>query len=155
MRFVFYKGRGGGLLSKFIGWAIRWRTNGKFSHVECVFPDFTADGKSLCFSSSEMDGGSRFKMIGVDNDPDWFVVDAPWLDASRCMKWCEERKGRPYDFRAIARFALGIPMPNNGIDFCSESQARMCQDQGFFLDVDPSSVSPQDFLYLVMGKVQK
>jgi hypothetical protein len=155
MRFAFYKGRGGGLLSKFIGWAIRWRTNGQFSHVEAVFPDFTADGKSLCFSSSEMDGGSRFKWIGVDNDPDWFVVDAPWLDADRCAIWCGREEGKPYDFRAIARFALNIPMKPNGIAFCSESQVLMCQAQGFFPDVDASKVSPQDFLYLVMGKVQK
>jgi hypothetical protein len=155
MRFAFYKGRGGGWLSWLIGAAIRWRTNGQYSHVEAVFPDFLANGKSLCFSSSEMDGGSRFKWIGVDNDPDWTIVNAPHLDVQKCANWCKSQEGKPYDFRAILRFALGIPMKPNGIAFCSESQVLMVQDQGFIPQVDASRVSPEDFLYLCLGGFHK
>ena len=154
MRFAFYKGRGGGWKSRLIGWAIRMRTNGLHSHVEAVFPFRHPSGKSLCFSSSEMDGGSRFTWIGVEGDPNWTIVEAPALNVKACMNWCKERNGKPYDWRAIVRFALGIPMTDNGIDFCSESQARMVQDQGLLKDIDPSRVSPEDFYYLCIGGIR-
>ena len=64
-------------------------------------------------------------------------------------------KGRkPYDWRAIVRFAFGIPMAPNGIEFCSEEMVCICQDQSKLLSIPASQVSPQDFYYLVLGGLQ-
>ena len=133
MHLAFYKGNGG-IFSRLI----RRRTNGIYSHVEIVF----SNGE--CFSSHEKDGGTRFAKFDL-LPQDWDLVKLPdWIDESKVRAWCENEKGKPYDWRAIVRFTFGIKMFNNDNWFCSEICCAAFQPQGLFSKLDPSATSPQD-----------
>lgn len=137
MHLAFYKAKG-----DWINAAIRWRTNGVYSHVEIAFEKLP-NGKYLCFSSSEREKGTRYKEIDLE-DGKWDLVEMPeFVDVAKVKAFCDAENGKPYDFRAILRFALGIEMFANGIWFCSEFCCAAFQPQGLFTHMTPSRTSPE------------
>lgn len=134
MQIAFYKGKG-----SWVSWCIRKRTNGCYSHVEAVF----SDGRS--FSSHETEGGVRFKDIDYVKDAaDWdlFEFDVSPEDEAVMRKWAEIKAGKRYDFRAIARYLLGMEMPENDRLFCSETMVDMAHQIGRLKFLKASATSP-------------
>ena len=88
MKLAFFKGKGG-----FISRFIRRRTNGKYSHVELVFPD------GISFSSNEFEGGVRFKDIDYFAEAnDWDLVPVDGIDSKKLRVWCGSKVGKKYDW---------------------------------------------------------
>lgn len=94
MQVWFYKAEYGNWVSKLIAW---W-TSGIHSHCEIMFSD------GIAFSSSERDGGVRFKE-GITNDTGhWDIVDIPGVmveDQAKIKEWCSTQVGKDYDWKAI------------------------------------------------------
>lgn len=92
-----------------------------YSHVELVFPDGT------CFSSSVLDGGTRFKKINL-NPERWVVVDlpnslfTPKYSADRVHMRASKILNRGYDHLGILFYHL-IPfkIQDNGKWWCDEA----------------------------------
>jgi hypothetical protein len=130
MYLAFWKGEGwfGGSLTDA---AIRLFSLSNVSHVEMVFPEEDAEGRNLCFSSSPRDGapgmtnGTRFKYIGVMNDPKWIVVRVPWHPGI-VKAFCKRIEGLPYDWAGVLRFAFPFLQESADKYFCSE----VCTDGG-------------------------
>lgn len=124
----------------FVSWMIRRRTNGKFSHVELVFSD------GLSFSAHEFEGGTRFKRIKYEAEPNfWELVPVRGIDSEQeahIRLWCEEQTGKGYDFRGIIRFFLGMKRDTNNTWYCSEVCLAALKVAGKFLHV-PDDASPQ------------
>jgi len=116
----FEKGRG---LSK--GWfsrAIAHHARGTHSHVEFIFT--FVDGTSLCFSSSERDGGTRFKSEEIiTKHPfrwDRLTVSTDSEKIERIFNFCVRENHKKYDWMGVSRFKFSFLNENPEIWYCSE-----------------------------------
>lgn len=92
---------------------ICWWTNSIYSHCELV-----VDG--VCYSSSLMDKGVRRKQIDLDPTK-WDVVDLPWADSKKVLRYFEQTDGHTYGWISLIRsqlFNRNIAMKES--QFCSE-----------------------------------
>lgn len=125
---------------------------GPYSHVELVWPRWTGRwpssgiplvrhdlGGSLCFSSAENDGGTRFKTIDL-NPEQWDIVDIPIKDGD-AFKWALKHLGIKYDWWGLRGFIFGEDDHNPNDLWCSECALLCCQDQGY-LQALPTNISP-------------
>lgn len=112
MQVAFYKGKERGSAG-IIDRLIRWWTDGPYSHCELVFSD------GLCASSSNADGGVRFKRIDLTPE-DWDVIDIAG-DEAEARKWFYAHAGALYyllgDFGFVWRPIRG----SKTRFFCSEA----------------------------------
>jgi hypothetical protein len=93
MQIAFYRASEGNIADK----AINLWTGGKgFSHVELVFSN------GLCFSSSQRDGGCRFKKILLKPEK-WFIVNWPVSEEEEeeIKDLCRSQIGKDYDWAGI------------------------------------------------------
>jgi hypothetical protein len=112
MKVAFYNGTQGGFQGV-LNRLIRWWTAGPASHCELVFSD------GVCASSSQMDGGVRFKVIDISTR-DWMVVDVGG-DEAAARAWFRANAGKSYDLLGDFGF---VWRPIKGSDekyFCSEA----------------------------------
>lgn len=136
VKLAFYKGDG-----DWFDKITKWRTAGDYTHVEIVF---TASGMS--FSSSQRDGGTRFKNIDYSSGDKWDVVLVPGAPDKEVEKWCKEQQGKKYDWRGILGiFTFGKYKNNNNKWWCSEiCRAAISQTSGIFgwlrEDCDPDQL---------------
>jgi len=149
MRLAFYRAAKGTWFSKSIAWFTR---PGGWSHCELVFDTWTGafdpsldirqhdPGGSLCFSSAENDGGTRFKVLDL-NDGKWDTVPVA-LDAGKALLWCRSRQGRKYDWRGLRGFILPWEKPDPADLFCSECAVECFQDQQLFSQLIAGKTSP-------------
>lgn len=120
MQIAFYKGTRPGLPGLFNS-AVRWWTHGPYSHCEVVLWRL-ADGRAVCGSSSNLDGGVRRKIIDLD-PARWDVVDVPWANQSAAMRWFAEHEGTPYDTAGLFGFVWRRGDGDRGKWYCSEACA--------------------------------
>lgn len=146
---AFYKG-GKTLFDKIT----KLRTNGEHTHVELLFSD------GMSFSSSQWDGGTRFKRIEYDPSK-WDLVPVEGIDEGLVRRWCEKQVGKKYDWRAILGLMAGKSNPGDADKlFCSEACLAALQPgrytglemrvlayehlgTGLFYHLNPSETSPQ------------
>jgi hypothetical protein len=119
MIIAFYKGTRPGLQGLF-NRAVRWWTNGPYSHCEVVL--FTkADGYSVCASSSQMDGGVRVKLIKLNQDR-WDLIEVDF-DSDVAAEWFYARIGKKYDTLGLFGFVWRRADGHKDKFICSESAA--------------------------------
>lgn len=130
---------------------------GQYCHCELVFDRFTGKlpitmggvvipvlehdpGGSLCFSSSEQDGGTRFKTIDL-TDGKWDVVDVP-IKSLAAFKWAVAHLNVQYDWAGLRGFVFPWDKADPKDLFCSECAVECMQDQGFYADLVAGKTSP-------------
>lgn len=118
---------------------IRWWTQSRVSHVELVFEN------GDWFSSSERDGGVRFKAIDLDPRK-WEAWELPVGNREQLLRqWCERQAGKKYDWRGIGSFAWRPKGDDPDRWFCSEiCLAALQATMGWWTGVRPASVAPGD-----------
>jgi len=115
LRAAFYKGTHTGLPGIY-NRLVRWWTRSQYSHVELVFHDRAAA------SSSNMDGGVRFKIIEFDPEK-WDFIDLPFSLAPAAEGWFLKHIGDGYDLLGNVHFVLGAVGDDKDRWFCSEAVA--------------------------------
>jgi hypothetical protein len=117
---------------------------GEHSHVEFKFT--FADGTVWCFSSSEQDGGSRFKEgKKVLKNPDrWnkIRVTIDPLLIGNVWNFCVEQEGKRYDWWGVLRFKLSFIKENPKTWYCSEVTQAALHRIGLFPRL--YSIHPED-----------
>jgi hypothetical protein len=126
MKIAFYKHRRSGLNGAFDA-AVRWWTNGPYSHCEVVL-HIDADGQHWCASASKQDGGVRIKSMSLPENK-WDFVHLPDLDAVAAKRWFAEHIGESYDTLGLLGFVWRRGLQRRKSWFCSEACAAAC---GFF-----------------------
>jgi surface antigen len=119
MKVAFYKATRPGIQ----GWfnrAVRWWTNGPYSHCEVVL-NVLSDGSCQCASSSFIDGGVRLKTIKLDPEH-WDVVDYP-ADRYAVIEWFSQQHGKKYDTLGLFGFIWRRADGHKKRWHCSESVA--------------------------------
>lgn len=120
MQLALYKGTRPGLAGVF-NRAVRWWTNGPYSHCEIVLQALEG-GMVLCASASNTDGGVRIKAIALDPDR-WDLIDMPSADHFAVRKWFAQHDGQGYDFLGLAGFVLRRADGSKRRWYCSEACA--------------------------------
>jgi hypothetical protein len=97
LKVLFYVAKFGTTWDKIIAW---W-THGRYSHCELQFSD------GVCFSSSNRDGGTRFKHIDV-KPWKWDVVPLVVTEAEELVvrMWCTHLLGHKYDWLGVLGFVF-------------------------------------------------
>jgi hypothetical protein len=113
---AFYKGR-----SRLFDRLVQWWTRSPYSHCEIVLAT-DAMGKSLCASSSFLDGGVRYKYIKLYPHK-WDILQ---VETTRDpAEWMKKHAGAGYDLPGLFGFILRV-VPHDGQRwFCSEACAAM------------------------------
>jgi hypothetical protein len=148
MKVAFFKGRHPGVKG-WLGVATKWWTDGPYSHAELVVGQ-TADGKSVCWSSTYLDGGVRRAELVLDPaDWDVFEIRVTPAQASAALAWFEQHKGQAYDTLGLLGFAWRHYEGDKDKWFCSEAVAAALgyrdawrYDPNTFAAVIQSSVAP-------------
>jgi hypothetical protein len=155
MKVAFYKAASKPFPAKIWSLLIAQGTDGPFSHCELVFDDWKGivpasmniqnlkGPGNLCFSSSETDGGTRFKIIDL-KPKHWVLVDLPHIEPVRALWWCKEHDGLKYDWRGLRGFVMPWETPDPKDLFCSECVVECGQDQGEFWTLTAGKTSPND-----------
>lgn len=120
MQIAFYKGTRPGLAGVF-NRAVRWWTRGPYSHCELILWRL-ADGRAVCGSSSNLDGGVRRKIIDLDPDH-WDIVDARWANQSKALTWFYLHEGQQYDKAGLFGFVWRRGDGDKRKWWCSEALA--------------------------------
>ena len=143
MKIAFYKAAKKPGFAKLWSLGIALITGGLYSHCEIVLDDKYImapfndtgiivmqhdKGGSLCFSASEMDGGTRFKLIDL-KDGKWDVVGMPDMDDRRVLNWCQEQQFLHYDWAGLRGFVFPWSKDDPKVLFCSEAVILCCQWQ--------------------------
>lgn len=128
LQLAFYKGSG-----NWFDKITRWRTAGDFTHVELVFSD------GVSFSSSQWDGGTRFKDIVYTDKEKWVMVRVPGVNEVLIRKWCETQVGKKYDWKGLLKLmASGNAADKNPEDwYCSNICRAACTIEGIFVWLRP------------------
>ncbi|WP_194720830.1 hypothetical protein [Noviherbaspirillum malthae] len=115
MRIAFYKGR-----DRFFNRFVSFWTVGSYSHVEALF-DATppVQGKTLCGSSSFMDGGVRLKWIALD-PAHWDIMEVPTFNGCQMLKWFHDHRDAGYDLVGLLSTSSPIRQ-QRGKWFCNEA----------------------------------
>ena len=107
-----YKGRKRGktpreLWQRLMDWAVRWATNGQYSHCEIAVKHSFADDYH-CYSASLRDGGVRSKTMPLPADK-WDLIPVNQQDAYiDVLHYFAQTRGKPYDFIGACGVVLGI-----------------------------------------------
>ena len=127
MKIAFYKGTRDGVQG-FVNRAIRWWTNGPYSHVELVLNEAGDKEVWLCASSSGIDGGVRFKAMSLAPER-WDIVDVADLFPNRlaALDFFRQHEGAAYDFWGIFGFVWRRSKGSAKRWFCSEAVAASLQ----------------------------
>lgn len=146
---------------------VKLRTNGEHTHVELVFSPETAAqkerGYGVSFSSSQWDGGTRFKDIEYDRSK-WDLVPVNAVSGgaypaasfeSGVREWCAARAGIPYDWRGVLGFMVGERNPGDQDRwFCSEICCAALQQANVFCNLTPSRTSPESLWVAAMARAE-
>ena len=146
MQLAFHIGARGTLFSK----AICWKTGSPYSHVELVFDEWKSTLGTMCFSSDEKDGGTRFKWINLDPTA-WKIV--PLYNSFGQYKLAEayasSKDGLKYDWLGILGFVAPFGEHDDNDRFCSEIVTEILQHaMGWPVGVAPWEVSPGELFNL-------
>jgi hypothetical protein len=146
MKLAFYLGQFGTDLDRRI--AAHDHPN-RYSHVELWFDN--VEGQP-CFSSSNRDGGVRFKSIDLTSGK-WELVDVPCrhfeeLDVHR---WCGTKVGGRYDWPGVLGFVIPFLRHKRNRWFCSEICTAALQRVGRLAGVVPHRTTPNKLHWLVVG----
>lgn len=142
IRVAFYKNS-----KTFFGRLIRWKQrylgglagrHTQYSHVELVFGN-------EWWSSSEYDGGVRFKKI-KDDKGRWDYIDIKVSDREyeKVYMWCMKQVGNRYNWLGIF-FAQGLNTMwflREGDYFCSDAVTRALQEAHRLCTISSVLVSP-------------
>lgn len=120
MKVAFYRGTRPGLAGLF-NRAVRWWTNGPYSHCEIALHRLN-DGRYLCASASNTDHGVRFTTISLDPQR-WDVVEINPSVAAMVNAWFEAHEGHGYDICGLFGFVLRRGDGSRDRWFCSEACA--------------------------------
>ena len=161
IRLAFYKAAGGKFYQRVIAF---WTGRGPYCHVEVTWPAWSGKwpdsvplmrhdpGGSLCFSASEQDGGTRFKLIDL-NPRQWDLVDIP-IKPGPAFKWALAHLNIKYDFWGLRGFVFGRDDANPQDLWCSEAAIDICEDQNYLAGF-PTNISPNalaELVGLIKGK---
>ncbi|NJL70930.1 MAG: hypothetical protein HC888_04590 [Candidatus Competibacteraceae bacterium] len=118
MRVAFYHGPE----ESWFGRGVAFLTKGPFTHVELLFSD------GMCFSSTENEGGCRFKKIDMDFSR-WVIleIDCP---EDKIRKFCEQREFCKYDWFGLLGFILRRNTDRKNRYYCSEVCAEAMSIEG-------------------------
>jgi hypothetical protein len=119
VQIAFYKGTRPGIEGLFSR-AVRWWTNGPFSHCEAVLVTDIA-GRAWCASSSFIDGGVRLKWIDLAPEH-WTLIDVD-ADPQLVHGWYTAHAGAKYDIGALIGFVGRRGDGSKDKFMCSESVA--------------------------------
>lgn len=141
MKIAFYKAHGG-----WLDFLIRLRTRGMYCHSELVFSD------GFAFSSSQWDGGTRFKKINF-NDGKWDLVelDLTKQEEKRVRLFCIKENGQPYDWKAIVLAQVfNFYNDNPHAWFCSEICTAALQKAPLIVGESARMIHPQKLYSLLL-----
>lgn len=116
--------------------SIPWK-HSKYSHVELVFGN-----KS--FSSSETDGGTRFKKIKwKKKNWDFVNIEITEKEYEKVLAFCKKEEGQKYNWIGIfAAQIFNFNKTRDGNWFCSQICCRALQESKKFCGVSAHLVSP-------------
>jgi len=97
---------------------------GLYSHVEVHFKSV-----GICWSSSEVDGGTRFKYIPRDGAK-WDFFEQEPTDLPKIALRCEQITPARYDWRAIAHFLIPWIGDSDKRFICSEGVHHVMMTDG-------------------------
>ena len=120
MQIAFYRGTKPGLAGVF-NRAVRWWTNGPYSHCELVV-SMLPGGQAQCWSSANLDGGVRQKVIVLD-PAHWDLLEVPWVGVLAAVDWFWRHEGDGYDTLGLFGFVGRRGDGDQGKWFCSEAVA--------------------------------
>lgn len=129
------------------GWfsqQIAKHAEGEHSHVEFKFT--YSDGTVWCYSSSEQDGGTRFKN-GKDvlKNPDrWDCIHVTRDEVviQNVYNFCCDQQNKKYDWMGVIRFKLSFIKENPKTWYCSEVTQAALHKVGLFPRL--YSIHPED-----------
>ena len=139
MRIHFYRGSG------FLGWAIRWRTWGKYAHVAIEIDGWiyeAIEGKGV-IKRAICSSPEKCNPCNCQEKSD-LVLKAPKAIKGRAKRFLEDQVGKPYDYWAILGFVSRRNRQEDDKFFCSELLAEMMVHCGLplFDRVDAWKISP-------------
>lgn len=117
MKAAFYKGRKR-LFNRLTAWWLR----GPYSHCELIVGT-DLQGRSICASSSFMDGGVRIKAMHLDVEH-WDLVEVGG-DPAAAWTWAAEHDGDGYDLLGLLGFIARVLRQSKRRWFCSEAVGEM------------------------------
>lgn len=117
MQAAFYKGR-----TRLFNRVCSWWLRGPYSHCELIV-GVDLQGRSICASSSFMDGGVRIKAMHLD-PAHWDLVEVAG-DSAKAWGWAADRDGDGYDLLGLAGFIARVLGHDKRRWFCSEAVAAM------------------------------
>lgn len=123
MRLAFYHGPRKGIRDKLISIVVKWKSRGKFDHVELVIPSIAGN---RWYSASLDDHGVR--MVRKEEQPGydpahWTFVEIGG-DAHAAQAWFDDHMGEPFDVWGVFSFFLGGEFTGRPTHwFCSEAVA--------------------------------
>ncbi len=114
------------------------KNEAQYSHVELVFSN------NVAFSSSECDGGTRFKVIEW-NPKHWDFVEVKVTEEQerKIQEFCTKENGQAYNWIGIffAQF-LNFNINRKGDWFCSQIVCRALQEVCLFCGESAHFVTP-------------
>lgn len=120
-----YKGRKRGktpreLWQRLMDWAVRWATNGQYSHCEIAVKHRFAEDYH-CYSASLRDGGVRSKTMPLPADK-WDLLEIRDVDAyNKVWALFQQTRGAKYDYCGALGLVLFVFMRQSAQRwFCSE-----------------------------------
>lgn len=139
---------GPGLVSKMISqhtygfWA---------SHADAILADgrkLGAEGDGVKVRAANYDDGYLTKELVLE-------LKMPSADAKRFHDFLEAQIGKPYDFSAVAAFAVARDWQRADAWFCSELIAAALLECGYLrpLAASTNKITPRDLLLILSGKV--
>jgi hypothetical protein len=122
VKIAFYKGNSNTAWNNFWANAVRWWTNGPYSHAEVITKTDDA-GRYYCYSSTIKEHGVRGEWR-VLPEAEWDFVDVDY-DPDRVISWFEERikQGFGYDLAGLLGFVFRRDDYSKDKYFCSEAVA--------------------------------
>ena len=146
-----YKGRKRGkspreLWQRLMDWAVRWATNGQYSHCEIAVKHGFAEDYH-CYSASLRDGGVRSKTMPLPADK-WDLLAIRDVDAyDKVWALFQATRGAKYDYCG----ALGLVLPIRQARqrwFCSEWCAKALELG------QPEKFSPNRLAHCLAGGIR-
>ncbi len=118
MQAAFYKGR-----KRMFNRICAWWLRGPYSHCELVLGT-DAQGRSVCASSSFMDGGVRVKHMALD-PAHWDLIELPGSSTDAAWAWVCTHNGQGYDLLGLVGFIARVLGHSKSRWVCSEAVAAM------------------------------
>jgi hypothetical protein len=151
MKVAFYKGDGDKWRYRVVDGAIRWWTEGPYSHTEIVFSD------GSWFSISPRNTKVRLERVAFDPEKWDFIEVALTPEQERTTRsWAELQVGKRYDWLGIFLSQI-LPLTVHDLSrwFCSEIVLAALQQVGLFHIWRPNEVHPNMLAYILRGNAAK